>query len=374
MANAKILYGVCGIGNGHTYRQLPLIDHFCRGNQLVIFAYGASYKFYREHCRGRDNVTVLPVSVPFYVGNAGGLDFAATAALPANQVPDRLAINCSAMERAQALIGKPDLVVSDYEPVCARYAYAHGAPFVTIDQQSKYLVGDFPEPLGEEYYRDEVARLRMFFPSADARIACSFFRVPERKERREEVLLYPPILKPDIVGLQRQPIADSSSILVYISSQKEFVQELWEVVRICATQSSSRFHMFLPASIEYPAQDQMFPNVTFYRHGDLQFAKVLRQCTGLITTGGHSLLSEAMHLGIPAYVIPLPVYEQQMNGHVIGKHGFGVCHPLLEAAELGRFLQGLPGFAQTIKDDKEVLLRGSGEQSIIAYLTGRFLG
>jgi hypothetical protein len=43
----------------------------------------------------------------------------------------------------QELIGKPDLVISDYEPISAQYAYASGTPLVTIDQQSKYLVGDY---------------------------------------------------------------------------------------------------------------------------------------------------------------------------------------------------------------------------------------
>ncbi len=52
MTKRKILYGICGIGTGHTYRQLPIVEHFVgKGDRLVIFAYGESLDFYREALR-----------------------------------------------------------------------------------------------------------------------------------------------------------------------------------------------------------------------------------------------------------------------------------------------------------------------------------
>src|SRR3972149_4745327 len=58
-----------------------------------------------------------------------------------------------------------------------RFGDNKNVPLVTSDQQSKFLFGDFPVTLGGFTYEDEVKRLSMFFPKADKRIACSFFRV-----------------------------------------------------------------------------------------------------------------------------------------------------------------------------------------------------
>lgn len=48
MRKAKILYGVCGIGMGHTYRQLPLLDNLAAEAEIVLFAYGESLAFYSK--------------------------------------------------------------------------------------------------------------------------------------------------------------------------------------------------------------------------------------------------------------------------------------------------------------------------------------
>ncbi|MBY0358495.1 MAG: hypothetical protein K2W82_10885 [Candidatus Obscuribacterales bacterium] len=372
---AKILYGICGIGNGHTYRQLPILGTLASapGNRIVIFAYGESFKFYSERFCDAANVTVLKVFVPFYAGNAAGLDFAATAARAQNQ-ENGFAVNAAAMAQADAAIGKPDFVISDYEPVSAQYAYAKGAPIVTIDQQSKYLVGEFPDLLNGVSYADEVERLRMFFPLAERRFACSFFRVTPNKaaQKKDPVTICPPILKESVLKMKRKPDPNAKEILVYISSQQDFVQPIEEVIDICAWAQHNRFHLFLPASIVPPTQDSMTSNLTFYKHGDSRFQELLATCNGLVTTGGHSLLSEAMHLGIPAYVVPLAVYEQQMNAHVIGANGFGVNHPCLDKQKLWQFSRNLPMYAAAIKADKTVLLRGSGERKILGALQSRF--
>jgi uncharacterized protein (TIGR00661 family) len=365
MSKAKILYGVCGIGLGHTFRQLPIIEHFVCSSRMVIFAYGESLKFYASRFDNHRSVTVVPVSVPFVVGGDNGLDFAATAARQSNRSADDLTVNCAAMAMSRSLLGKPDLVVSDYEPISAQYAYALDAPLVTIDQQSKYLVGEFPRRLGGCGYQDEVERLRMFFPRAEARLACSFFRVTPKADARERVRLFPPVLKPEIANMRRNPVRERPAVLVYISSQREFVQEISSVLEACAANPDAVFHVFLPRASGVSSTAQ---NIALYEHGDQRFTRVLQECNGLVTTGGHGLLSEAMHLGIPAYVIPLAVYEQQMNAHVIDKHRFGVSRARVDGAELRRFIDKLPQYAANIKDDREILQKGSGEKRIIAHL------
>lgn len=434
MNNRKILYGVCGIGMGHTLRQLPILEHFVRqGARLVVFAYGESYRTLGARYRDAANVDVVQVSVPFYVGAASGLDFAATALRPANFAEDTLSINCTALAKANALLGTPDLVVTDYEPVSAQYAYATGAPLVTIDQQSKYLAGSFPTMLFGQTHADEVQRLRMFFPRADARFACSFFRVPPLaaslagssggagvnagvpgnsgarargsaaapgnsggSSRRnagaqrnsavaDTVQLLPPVLPASVLSMRRGVTRGAREILVYLSSQQAFVQSMAELAAIFASQPNWRFHAFVPASsiVDDGRSICCGPtgtlpvavstNVTLYPTGDARFADVLQRCAGIICTAGHSLLSEAMYLRKPVYALPLPVYDQQLNAHVIETNGFGIARPFLTEPLLAEFLGGLPSFAEAIRNDRTVLLRGNAQERIVRYLERRFL-
>jgi len=367
MKHRKILYGVCGIGMGHAHRQLPIIEYFAKSNKMVIFAYGESYDFYSGRFKGSKNVTVVMVAVPFYVGNKKGIDFEATRKLPANRGKNIARINNLAFKKAGRIIGRPDLVISDYEPISAGYAYAHGAPLVTIDQQSKYLAGNFPLTLRGFSYKDEVARLRLFFPRANARVACSFFRV---ETKNKEIQILPPILEDEIINLKLNLSKNSQSILIYISSQQEFVQNLEEVARICALEKYIHFHIFAPKSIKrFP---KATPNVSFYKKSDEHFLNVLKSCAGIISTAGHNLLSEAMFLGIPVYAIPLPIYEQNMNAYIIDKYKFGLLRPKLERRGLKLFIKNLYFYAQSIKKDKKILLRRPGQQQIIKYLEKHF--
>ncbi len=357
----KILYGVCGIGNGHTQRQLPLIEYFSKKNKIVIFAYDTSFDFYLDYFKDNPLVTVLEVAVPFYVGDKDGIDLEATKNLPSNK-KDYDAINGKAMAAAEKIIGTPDVVITDYEPVSAQYAYKHQAPLITIDQQSKYLAGKFPSELHGQTYADEVARLKMFFPTAIVRIACSFFDVTRKKDG-ENVLMVPPIIKSSILYMKNSP-EEPASILVYFSSQRELQQNLDDVAFILSEIPEVQFHIFA-SSID---NQNEYKNVHFYKHGDNRFGEVLRKCSGIVSTAGHTLLSEAMYLGIPVYAIPFPLYEQQMNAEVVHKNMFGIRSETINKRDLENFIKNIPQYRDSIKRDKKILLRGSGEQKIITVV------
>jgi uncharacterized protein (TIGR00661 family) len=363
----KLLYGISGIGTGHTYRQLPLLQHFAKKHRIVMFTYGESYRFYSKYFRHSKNVSVLKVAIPFIAGNKNGLDFNATMKAKQNKNKDFLTVNWKALAKAGRLIGRPDLVITDYEPLSAQYAYAYDAPLVTIDQQSKYLFGKFPETLSGQGFKDEIMRLSMFFPKAEARIACSFFNVA-REQGAKEVLIFPPTLKDRITSLKRRH--SSNSILVFISSQREFVQDTRKVFRIFASIRNMQFHVFMRGIKRFSSLPQ---NVMLYEQGDNRFYKILQECAGIVSTAGHMLLSEAMYLGIPVYAIPLGVYEQHMNAYIIDKHHFGVSCPRIDKSNMSRFIQNIPLFERAIKQDKKVLLRRPGQKEIINYLEKRFL-
>jgi uncharacterized protein (TIGR00661 family) len=365
----SILYGICGIGNGHTYRQLPTVEYLVKRHKVLIFAYGDSLAFFSRRFADHPSVKVAQVAVPYYVGNTTGLDFAATEKRIKASGIDYVAINAKALAEAEAYLGRPDVVISDYEPVSAHYAYACDAPLVTIDQQSKYLAGEFPGILNGQTYADEVARLRLFFPKADARIACSFFKVSTTRES-EKVLIYPSVLRSEIVAIKRTAKRQTDAVLVYLTAQAGRKQALKNILKIFATQPATQFQVFVHAT---EASSTSFKNITIHHHGDPIFETLLTSCSAIIATAGHTLLSEAMYLGVPVLAMPLALYEQQMNARALQVNGFGMSAEQLTPKLLSEFLNNHDHFTARIKSDKTVLVRGDGGQRIIKFLERKYL-
>lgn len=364
----NILWGVCGIGAGHVYRQLPLIAHFTQANKIMIFAYGKAFDVLQTHYRECPNVKIEKVAVPYYVGTKQGLDFAASAAHPANQDIDFTSINMQAMCKAQEFLETPDLVVSDYEPISAQFAYAYNAPLVTIDQQSKYLMGDFLRELNGTGFKDEEQRLQMFFPKAEMRLACSFFDVSRRSDTAQRVDIMPPVLRQDIVGLQRN-VSRQPSFVVYMSAQNFGGQDMHDIAALCGAFPDVSFTLFGRGAREYDAAKAAatLPQNVSVPKAD-QFTQYLAECHGIISTAGHGLLSEAMYLGLPVLALPLPLYEQQMNAKIIADNQFGMAVETLDTEAMRDFIRQSVVYARTIKNDKTVLMRGDGTASIIKRL------
>jgi uncharacterized protein (TIGR00661 family) len=363
----KIVYGVCGIGLGHTVRQLPILDTLSREHRILLFAYGESLSFLQKRYRDNPRVGICEVAVPFVAGSDAGLDFVASAERARDASMNYTERNFSAMARAAEEIGVPDLVISDYEPVAAQYGYACGAPVVTIDQQSKFLLMDAEKRLGGISCRDEQMRLRMFFPKADLRIACSFFRVVPETAALESVEIVPTVLRENIVG-GRMAYDVSGALVVYFTAQRALTQSLAEVLEILGAFGSIPFDLFAPGEIGSVPE-----NVTVWRYGSDHFIERLRRSSGVISTAGHGVLSEAMYLGIPVYAMPLPLYEQLINAETIARCGFGISQSRLTRDDLSRFLELRSDAAETIARDTEILLRRDGSVKILELLESRYL-
>lgn len=400
----KIIYGICGIGNGHTYRQEPVIERLLAENHtLCIFAYGNSLAFYQKKYATHPQVKVIQVAVSFIPGNTEkqlGLDFemaqhlhhdGANSKFNYNQVTpqdkdnssaevlDYFDINMQAMGQAQNWLGKPDLCISDYEPISAQYAYAYEAPVITFDQQSKYLSDsrNFPGELGGLSHLDEVMRLNMFFPKVHKRIACSFF---DLNHGRDDLLLIAPAISKTFTNTP----SEQKHYILYLSSQNGFSQPLSDILKLFHQQHDVCFHVFLPeyllsqldeidkeqsqqksssistsihTAINYDNMNNEKPlcqhdNVFFYSHGSTAFSLLLTYCHGVISTAGHTLLSECMAMNIPVYALPINVYEQQLNAWMIHEHGFGIMQESISAQGLSAFIDNCSQFRDNIITDK----------------------
>ena len=372
LTGKKIVFGICGIGNGHLNRQRPCLNYLRdRGHQIVLFTYGQALEYFCNHQEEYPGITVCEVNNPYIAGCLTGLDFEATSRLPENNRMDFNRINFQAMAVADQQLGTPDLVISDYEQVSAQYAYCKQAPLITSDQQSKFLTGSFMPDLAGTSFRDEQERLSLFFPRADQRLAISFFTVqPKAQQHREtaNVTLLPPVIRPQILAAKEQWHDSTASLLMYVTAQSWTclpIDQWIQTVRKSVPDGIT-VHIFLPKKCPLPADGGP---ARFYHHGDARFVSLLAACRGVISTAGHTLLSEAMYLNKPVYAIPLKnLYEQQINAKVIGDNQFGMSSEELSAEKLTTFIANLAFYSDNIGKDNTVLLRGNGKDQVIRII------
>ena len=375
--NKKIIFGVCGIGRGHIYRQLPIISHFEKKSKIAIFAFGESYAFYKDFFAKNNNTKVFLVAVPWIHGSKVGINYKKTSCEPLNKKSNFISQNFAVMEKANDFFGgKPDLVVSDYEPISAQYSYSLNVPLITVDQQSKYFYDGYPEQLNNLSFLEERARLNLFFPKADIRIACSFFQPPSNKITYGDfkITIMPPVIRNDVAKLKTTEPEISDQVLMYLSPYSSFDQSASAIFAILKSFPKYHFHLFVSRKSDFAKTKQKLPkNVKIYFHGNKEFYNVLALASSAICTAGHMFISEMMFLNKPIYTIPLQTYEQKYNAKIIEDNGFGIARPKLDLSSLRDFLADITKFRHNIMSNKNILLNKEAGQAQIINLIEKML-
>lgn len=374
--NKKILFWICGIGKGHIYRQLPIIEHFfALWYTIGIFWFGESYRFFIAYFKKTPEIKVIEVSVPWICGTYNGIDYKKTAYLSNNKY-NFIKKNYIAMGEMYDFLGVPNLVISDYEPTAAQYAYMHGATFITIDQQSKYFIIRDSIEVHQRSWLEEVSRLSLFFPFANERLVTSFFSLDTKLGFHfdKEVKIFPPILRKEISLLNKKIIKNNKKIIVYISSYSDFVQPMEEIVKIFSQFEDVEFCMYLPKGNSLLHAVWVYTNIVIREHGNNTYLPDLMSSIWAISTAGHSFISELMSLWIPSYLIPLETYEQHDSASVIHKHWFGISGEKITYEWLKHFLQNIKTYQQNITaNTKGILMAGDGLNLILSYITKKYL-
>lgn len=325
----RVIYGVCGAGAGHVHRQIPVIDALLAGGaQLTFCAHDRSAEVLQFRY---PQVPLLRTRPVWLAGAAAGLDLSASADGLSGL---ELAHNLRVLDELLAAEA-PDLVISDYEPVCAQAAYALDRPLVTIDQQSKFLGARWPTLAGLTPV-DEQMRLRMFFPRVQARLACSFFAVDG-----SDATVVAPVLRPLPARTAGQHVT------AYVSPQAPPA---------------------LAAAIAAELDRLRCPVERFGQIGGAAPAEAFLQsvasASALVCTAGHSLLSEAVALGVAVCAVPFGPYEQHLNAHVLSGAGMA----LGGIDRIADVVEHAPALEAAIADDRHVLLRGDPLADILRVL------
>ncbi len=355
----KALVGICGIGYGHSIRQWLVIEKLIqRGAQVAVFCFGKSLQVLNLYNPWR--LPFWQVHVPWVYSDRNGIDWEKTDKNDLVNLRRKNDLTLEAFKKACAFFeGAPDVCISDYEPVSANFAYEYGIPLVTIDQQSKFLGYQTPD-LGEFSREEERARLSYFFPYAQARFACSFYPIDAGRDKDYAVELVPAPVRSEIAALQEQtrnlPMVKKQDnlALVYFSPYGPMAQELSTVIETLAEFKDWRFIVYANSANFNPGARPDLRHIQFKRFDKQGFAQDLASASCLISTAGHTLLSEAIYLKTPIYAIPLSTYDQHYCGNMVERYQIGVNSPDITWQRLHNFFSNLSTYRAKLAECREL--------------------
>ena len=124
----------------------------------------------------------------------------------------------------------------------------------------------------------------------------------------------------------------------------------------CAVEHDGRLRLYYTGNVKYPGNYDYITagregNVIFMQKSEEGFLRLLEGCSYVIQGGGHTLMTEALHLGKPILTLPLKaMVEQRFNALYIERLGYGMQADMLHLSPelLRTFEDNLPRFRENI--------------------------
>jgi uncharacterized protein (TIGR00661 family) len=323
----RILYGINGEGMGHATRSLVVIGHLLeRGDDVRVVASGTAYAFLRSRLPRVDEILG-----PSFVLRDGEIRRWATLGHSVAGAPHQLP---ATVRHWLAVVDdwRPDVVVTDFEPLAGVYARAAHVPLVSVD--NIHMIDRCLHDggiIGVERVDYALARAvtRAMIPPAGDYVITTFFQPPVLYRR---TTLVPPIVRPEVVAARPE---DGDHLVVYSSGSPALLAALRESGIPCRVYGMR----------DGPAgtRDGV---LEFRPRSEDGFLEDLRTARGVVTGGGFSLLSEAIYLGKPVLSVPLRgQFEQLMNARYLEREGYGLYAPASGPPSLREFVRRLPSLA-----------------------------
>ncbi|MBU1041544.1 MAG: hypothetical protein KKF77_10645 [Proteobacteria bacterium] len=294
---ARIAWGIMGDSRGHLTRALVMAEAL-KGHELLFVGGGCV----EELAALGHRVLQVPM-LTTYIRN-GRVRLAATASQCLGGILGEKFVRGRIIRELEAF--GADCAVSDYEYFLPRAARAMGLPCVSFDHQHVLTKCRVENPPGLALpgftMRSVVSGL---FSVPERYFVLSFFKAPPKSA---DTTILPPILRPDVASLS--PHA-GEKVLAYFRAgiPAGLLEALWKTGREVTVFGQGA----------KPGQG----GVRFYATDRTAFLEELAGCAYVVSTGGHNLICEAMHLKKPV-LAPAPMFfEQDVNAWNLRLMGCG---------------------------------------------------
>ncbi len=334
----KILFIVTGVGYGDATREHANIEAFLKKDpktEVMVAGYDNSYEYFQEKYQ--------TVKITGYKFSEQAMKFTIPKFLLKNYPLPFKWFGSAIKLRSKIKNFKPDIIISDFEPVGLMLAKL-------IRKKCVMVFGYDPELFRKCPYKNEKTKLEakyfeMLYKMADAVIIPRFlgqkpskyFSVnPIIRAKPRDLPVKEELMKK--LGLEREPV------LIMLGGST-FGNVLVEKVAKFSQLFDEDFIMF-GSKIEHVSQK----NLTYYPYKEnvLEYLKVSK---AVITLGGHLTLSECLAFKKPAMVFPIQDHvEQILNAYSLEKVYY-VKYDLEELRNnIKEFLDGLDKWKEKIPD------------------------
>ncbi len=296
----RIAYGVHGYGRGHAVRSLAVLSELAQRHELLALA-------------GEDAGPILSgfplVRIPGLVFGYRGEHISAFQTLSENaRLLSALALGGGPVGEVEALLRRfrPDVIVSDSEPLVLRAAGNLGIPRIGFDHVG-IIAWCRPEaPAGDALAlgRDG-ATYRMLMGHPERVVVSSFFEAPPR---RRDVTLVPPVLRERV---RRAKPREGEHLLVYFNQPQLLTPPILTAVADAG----------IPAIVYGAGREGREGSVVFKKIDQASFVEDLASARAVLATSGHQLAAEALYLGKPMLLCPEECAEQRLNARELVRLG-----------------------------------------------------
>lgn len=322
----NILYGLSGEGYGHSSRALLVIPFLEKlGHKVKVLAYGKAadvlknrfdvFEIYGMHLvfenyRINKRKTILHNLINF----------------PKNYF-ERKKIKKVIEEF------KPDLCISDYEPLTYIISKVYHLPLISI---GNHQIMDYKKMnIAKEHYSEYLsvrAINKSFTPSADYFIITTFLDMKNKKN----VYFVPPIVREEV---KKFKCSNEGKILVYLNNADYVLDVLRKI--------NGEFIVYgfninkKEGNLEFKTKES--------------FEKDLANCKAIISTAGFTLISEAIYLKKPLLAVPQKgQFEQVFNAITLKEKGFGdyADSGTLNERNVQNFLKNLGKYKKNLRNYK----------------------
>lgn len=317
---SKFLFVVQGEGRGHLTQAISLFEILSSaGHQVVSVMVGMDNEqnlpaFFREKIPVEINTFAAPSLVYGQTKAVKIWDTISTHAKKLSKYRKSVQFLAQKVEQHQ-----PDVIVNFYDMICGLYAqfYRPTIPVVCIGHQYLLLHESFislPNKQIDRFLLNLNTRLTSL--NSTRKLALSFVQMLDDKQHRISVT--PPLLRNEV----KKIIPESKPfILAYITHHK--LSE--DIINWHANHRDVQIHCFWNNK-EFVDEWQFRENLTFHQVNSEKFLRMMQECSGLICTAGFESVCEAMYLGKPIMMVPVPNHiEQQINAWDGQRAGAGIA-------------------------------------------------
>jgi len=326
----RVLYGVAGEGLGHAMRSAVVAEHLeNQGHDVRFVSSGSAYRYLNTRWPGKV-IGVLGLRTVMS-GNA---------VMPfTTMVSNVLKQTFGPITHAGTFIGvsmggKPDIVISDFEPWTARYASFGKIPLIALDnihfmnrcEHPPYVVANDRTAAAIMY-----PTVNAMVPNAKQYLVTTFASAGVAKPN---TTLHLPILRKNILNAVVQP---NNHVTAYFNEDSNHEAIVGVLRRLP--------YNFIVYGNKFIDRVTTVGNVTLKPFSEIQFIHDLASSSAVIGGAGFTLMSECIYLGKPLLAVPFGAhFEQILNANYLEMMGYGQRCRAFEPGTVEGFLKAAPSY------------------------------